>query len=76
MELAIRLSACIGVIGAILEILLGQPFLFLLVLRDVDTLQLEDDGTGAIVAAGYHNALVVSPPVHDGAALQRCVDVA
>lgn len=44
--------------------------------RDVDALQLEDDRAGAVVAAGDHEAVVARPAVHDGAALQRRVDVA
>lgn len=69
-------SSGISILCAVLEVLLLKPFLLFLVLRYVDALYLEDDRACAVVAAGYHHALIVGPAVHDVAALQGGIDIA
>lgn len=72
----VRALPRVGVILAVGEVLPGQPLRFLVYLRDIDALDLEDDGPRAVVAAGDHHAVVVGPALHNGAALQRRIDVA
>ena len=62
-------SPCISIFGCILKILLRQPCGFLVILRDIDALDLEDDRPCAVVAAGDHHAVVVGPSLHDRTAL-------
>ena len=61
--------AAAEVVGRKIRLVLG-------VFRNVDAFDLEHDRTGAVVAAGDHDALVVSPVLHDGAACKRRIDVA
>jgi hypothetical protein len=55
--------------------LLCQPLGFFVILRDIDSLDLEDDRPRAIVAAGNHDPIVICPALHDRATLQRCVHI-
>ena len=73
--ISLKLSACIGIIRHVLEILLFQPLFLFFGFRDVDPLDLEDHRSGAIVAAGNHHPLVVGPLVHDRPTLQGGVDI-
>lgn len=66
----------IRILRAVGEILFGEPGALGVRLGDIDALDLEDHGARAVVAAGNHHAIVRGPAVHDGAALQRRVDVA
>ena len=68
-------SAGVGILCRILEILLFQPFPFLFGLGDIDPLNLEDHRPGPVVAAGDHHPLIIGPLVHDGSALEGCVDI-
>ena len=68
-------SARVDVLSRVAEVLLCQPRGFLVVLRDVDALDLEDDRAGSVIAAGDHHAVVVGPALHDGAALQCCINI-
>ena len=68
-------SAGVGILCRILEILLFQPFPFLFGLGDIDPLDLEDHRPGPVVAAGDHHPLIIGPLVHDGSALEGCVDI-
>jgi hypothetical protein len=68
-------SAGVGILCRILEILLFQPFPFLFGLGDIDPLDLEDHRPGPVVATGDHHPLIIGPLVHDGSALEGCVDI-
>ena len=68
-------SAGVSVLGIVRIVLLCQPLPLIIVLRNVDALDLEDDRTRAVITAGDHHAVVVRPAFHDGAALQRRIDI-
>lgn len=68
-------SACIGIVHRISKIPLLKPGLFLIILRDVDPLDLENNGAGSIIAASDHHAVIVCPALHDRAALESGVNV-
>ena len=57
------------------EVLLFQPFPFLVILRDVDPFDLENDRPCAIITAGDHDVVIVGPAFHNGAALQSGVHI-
>ena len=62
------LSSSISILRSIPEILLCKPRGFLVILRNIDALNLEDDRSHAIVVTGTHHAVVVRPAIHDGTA--------
>ena len=64
------MSACIYILCRVLEILL-----FFFVFRNIDLLDLEDNGTCTVIAAGYHHSVVICPLAHNGAALQRRISI-
>ena len=68
-------SPGVCILGCIPEVLLRQPLPLLIILRDVDALDLENDRPRAVVAAGDHHAVVVRPALHNGASLQCRVHV-
>ena len=68
-------SACIGIIRRVGKSLLLKPCLFLIILRDVNTFNLENDRPGAVIAASDHHAIVIRPAFHDGTALERGINV-
>ena len=53
-----------------------EPFFLLRSLRDVDSLDFEDNRAGPVITAGDHHAVVVGPALHDGTALKSCVNIA
>ena len=61
-------SSSISILRTIPEILLCKSRGFLVILRNIDALNLEDDWPHAVVATGDHHAVVVRPAVHDGTA--------
>ena len=62
----IRSLACISILGRICVILLFQPRTLLFIFRDIDPLDPEDDGPGAIVAAGnWESAEVIVGKAHE-----------
>lgn len=68
-------SACIGIIRRIGKILLLKPGLFLVILRDVDPFDLENDRAGPIIAASDHHTVIIRPALHDRAALKRSINI-
>lgn len=58
------------------EVLLCQPLPLLVRLRNVDTLDFEDDRPCAVIAAGNHNPVVGGSALHDGTTLQNCINLA
>ena len=56
--------------------MLCQPLGFFVILRDIDSLDLEDDRPRAIVAAGDHHAVIICPALHDGAPLECRIHIA
>ena len=73
--ISLKLSACIGIIRHVLEILLFQPQLFFLILRNVNPLNLENKGACAVITADDHHSAVICPLAHNGAAMQRCINI-
>ena len=51
-------------------------FPLLIILRNVDSFDLENDRSRTVIAAGDHHAIVIGPAFHDRAALQCCVNIA
>ncbi len=68
-------SSCIGVGCVVCKVLFFKPKPFFFRLRNIDPLNFENDRPGAIIAAGDHHAFVICPFVHNGAALQRGVNI-
>ena len=66
----------IRILSCVREVLLRQPLGLLFILWDIDALDLKNNRPCAVVAAGNHHAVVVRPALHDGAALQRRIDIA
>lgn len=66
--ISLKLSACIGIIRHVLEILLFQTQLFFLILRNVDPLNLENNGVCVVIAADDHHSVsfvhlrIMEPP--------------
>ena len=58
------------------EVLLSQPLPLLIILRDINPLDLENDRPGAIIAAGNHHTVIIGPAFHDGTALQGSINIA
>lgn len=75
MNMATRHSARIRILSCIPEVLLRQPLPLLVILRNVDPFDLENDRPRAVVTAGDHHAVIVSPAFHDGAALKGSVNI-
>ena len=53
--------ARIGVLSCIPEVLLCQPLPVLVILRDIDALDFEDDRSRTVIAAGDHHTVIVGP---------------
>jgi len=70
-----KLSACIGIIRCIFEILLFQPQLFFLILWNVNPLNLKNKGVCAVITADDHHSAVICSLAHNGAAMQRCINI-
>ena len=59
----LKLSACIGIIRCILEILLFQPQLFFLILWNVNPLNLENNRACSVITAGDHHSVILETPL-------------
>ena len=57
--ISLKLSACIGIIRRVLEILLFQPQLFLPHTRNVNPLNLENKGRSFVITADDHHSAVI-----------------
>lgn len=72
----IGLSASIGIFRRIGEVLLCQPFPFLIIFRNVNALDLEDDRSRPIITAGDHDLVIIRPALHDRSTLQHRINIA
>ena len=57
------------------KILLFQPQLFFLIFRNVNPLNLKNKGACAVITADDHHSAVICPLAHNGAAMQRCINI-
>ena len=49
--------------------------LIFLILRNVNPLNLENKGARAVITADDHHSAVICPLAHNGAAMQRCINI-